>query len=110
MGKFDGEGAAQCKVYGHSVVLRCGKTAELIDMPFEMWTLVDTRNHVLDGVQIVLCEEVICSGNGMPGHARQHSAVRCAKMAQPIEIPFGLWTRMGPRKHVLDVVHTGATY
>jgi len=25
-----------------------------------------------------------------------------AKMAEPIKIPFGLWTRMGPRKHALD--------
>jgi len=25
-----------------------------------------------------------------------------AKMAEPIEMPFGLWTRMGPRNHVLD--------
>jgi len=30
----------------------------------------------------------------MPGHARQHSAVSCAKMAEPIEMPFGFWTRM----------------
>ena len=26
-------------------------------------------------------------------------------MAEPIEMPFGLWTRVGPRKHVL---HRGA--
>jgi len=25
-----------------------------------------------------------------------------AKMAAPIETPFGLWARMGPRNHVLD--------
>ena len=24
-----------------------------------------------------------------------------AKTVEPIEIPFGLWTRLGPRKHVL---------
>ena len=24
------------------------------------------------------------------------------KMAEPIELPFGLWTRVGPRNHVLD--------
>jgi len=28
--------------------------------------------------------------------------VSCAKTAEPIEIPFGLWTRMGPRNHLLD--------
>jgi len=25
-----------------------------------------------------------------------------AKTAEPIEVPFGLWSRVGPRKHVLD--------
>ena len=27
---------------------------------------------------------------------------RPAKTAEPIEMPFGLWTRVGPRIHVLD--------
>ena len=31
-----------------------------------------------------------------------HSTVICAKTAEPIETQFGLWTRMGPRNHVLD--------
>jgi len=30
-----------------------------------------------------------------------HSAVICAKTAEPIEMPFGLWTWMGPRNRVL---------
>ena len=25
-----------------------------------------------------------------------------AKTAEPIEMPFGLWTQVGPRNHVLD--------
>jgi len=28
--------------------------------------------------------------------------VSCAKTGEPIEMPFGLWARMGPRNHVLD--------
>ena len=28
--------------------------------------------------------------------------VSCAKTAELIEMPFGLWARMGPRNHVLD--------
>jgi len=28
--------------------------------------------------------------------------VSCAKMAEPIVMPFGLWTRVRPRKHVVD--------
>jgi len=26
------------------------------------------------------------------------------KTAEQIEIPFGIWNRMGPRKHILDEV------
>jgi len=45
----------------------------------------------------------IFRGKDMPGHARRHSAVSCAKMAEPMEMMCGLWTRMGPKKHVLHV-------
>ena len=31
-------------------------------------------------------------------------------MSEPIETPFGLWTRVGLRNHVLGGVHTGATW
>jgi len=34
----------------------------------------------------------------------------CAKAAEPIKMPFRMWTRVGPRKHVLDRVHFGATW
>jgi len=34
--------------------------------------------------------------------------VICAKMAEPIEMPFGLWARMGPRNHVLGGGSTDA--
>jgi len=53
------------------------------------------------GVQIAPCERAIFREKDMPGHAKRHYAVRCAKMAESIEMPFGLWTRVGPRKHVL---------
>jgi len=42
-------------------------------------------------------------GKDIPGHARQHSAMSCAKTAEPIEMLFGLWARVGSRNHVLDV-------
>jgi len=44
----------------------------------------------------------ILRGKGMPWHTRQHPDMNCAKMAEPFEMLFGLWTRVGPRKHVLD--------
>jgi len=30
--------------------------------------------------------------------------VNSTKTAEPIEMPFGFWARMGPRNHVLDGV------
>jgi len=32
------------------------------------------------------------------------SAMSCAKTAEPVKMPFGVWNRMGPKKHVLDGV------
>jgi len=76
--------------------------AEPIEMPFGISTQVGPRNHVLDGVQIALCEGTIFKGR--PWHAQQHSVVSSAKMAEPIEILFGLWTLVGPKNRVLDRV------
>ena len=33
---------------------------------------------------------------------KEHSTVSCAKTAEPIEMSFRVWTRVGSRKHVLD--------
>jgi len=46
----------------------------------------------------------------MTGHAQQQSAMSCAKMAEQINMSFRLWTRMGPRKHVLLGLHIGTTW
>jgi len=32
----------------------------------------------------------------------RHAAVTCAKTAESIVMPFGLWDRTGPRNHELD--------
>jgi len=34
------------------------------------------------------------------------SSVSCAKLAELIEMPFEIWTRVGPRKRVLGVNRT----
>jgi len=36
----------------------------------------------------------------MPGHAQQHSAVSCAKTAEPIEMPFRVWAQVCSTNHV----------
>jgi len=46
-------------------------------------------------VQISPHEGAVFREKIMPGHARRHSAVSCAKMAEPIEMPFGSRTRVG---------------
>jgi len=60
-------------------------------------------NHVLDGVQIPHGKAQIFWGEGA-SHCKVYgySTVVCAKTAEPIGMPFGLWARMGRRNHVLD--------
>jgi len=36
------------------------------------------------------------------GHSPTCSDVNCEKIAEPIEMLFGLWTQVGSRKYVLD--------
>jgi len=45
------------------------------------------------------CEGAVIRGKDMHGHARWHCAISCAKTSEPIDLPFGLWTRVGRRKH-----------
>ena len=59
-------------------------------------------NHVLDGGPDPPWKGVVFRGKGMPSHARRHFDVSCAKLLNPMETPFGLWTRVDGRKHVLD--------
>ena len=53
---------------------------EPINMLFELWTWVGPRNHMLDGVQIPLCEGAILRGKvASPGHAQSCPAVNILK-------------------------------
>jgi len=89
-------------VFGVTFVSRA-KTAESIEMPFGVLTRVGKRNHVLDGAPMLQGR-----GNfwGLSTQLKSTGALqRCtryAKTAEPIEMPFGLLTLVGPRKHVLD--------
>jgi len=73
--------------------------AEPIEMPFALSNRVGTENHVLDGgpdtpwAGAIFGERVAhCEVLGL-------SAVSCAETAEPIDLQFGLWTRVGRRKH-----------
>jgi len=84
--------------------------AELIAVPFGVRARVGSRNSALDGSRSPHAKGQFLGGKDMPGHARRHSAMRCVKMAERIEMTFGMLTPTGPRKHVLRGVHTGATW
>ena len=62
------------------------------------------------GVQIAPCQGAFFRWKDMCVHARWHSAMSCAKMAEWIEMPFGLLTEVGPRKYILGGMHTGTTW
>jgi len=90
-------------------VVSLSKTAQPIEMPFGLWAWISSRNHALNGVHIPLCKGTILGGKDVPGHARtarRHSAVSYARMAEAIEMSFGLWTRVGQRKHLLHGAHS----
>jgi len=67
------------------------KTAELIEMPFGMWTRVGPRKHVLDGVQIPI-EKGNFDGKGRP-IIKYRDTLRSSvqKTSEPIDMPLGLW-------------------
>ena len=67
-------------------------------MPFGLRTQLDPRNHVLDGDPDPLMERDSFEGEGAAHCKIQgHSAVSCAKTAEPFEKPFGLWAQIGPK-------------
>jgi len=79
------------------------KTAEPIVTPFGLRTRVGPGNYLLDGVQTHKWEGAILRGKGVSHCKLQgHSAVICAKTTEPVEMPFWLWDRMGPRHRVFD--------
>jgi len=69
------------------------KTAEPIDMPFGLRTWVFPWNHVLDRSPYPAMGRGNFEGKGAShSKVQRHSAVicACAKMAEPIEMPFEL--------------------
>ena len=80
--------------------MSCTKQVEPIETPFEKLSRASgpkqprivwkSRSHMGRGN---------FEGEWHTRYARRHSTVSCAKMIEPIEMPFGLWTRVGRRKH-----------
>jgi len=74
------------------MTMSCAKTAELIEMQLGSWTQVGRRNHALDGDP----DHPIWRGtfegvqNG-PLWSIETFCHELCKMAESIEIPFGMW-------------------
>jgi len=68
---------------------------EPIEVPFGLWTQEGSRKHVLHGAQIPHTNGQLLGERACRGHARRHSAVSSTKTAEPIDLPFWLWTRAG---------------
>ena len=66
------------------------KKAKVTVMPFGSWA----KESCISWGPDAPWEGAILRGKGK-GHARGHSAVSFPKMAEPIDLPFGLWTRVG---------------
>jgi len=79
------------------------KTAEPIEMSFGLRTRMGPGNHVLDGVQIPHGKGHFWGEKGHPIVKHRDSTAICAKTTEPIEMPFGLWVRMGPRNHKIII-------
>jgi len=52
-------------------------------------------------------EGAIIRGNDMPGNARLHSAISCAKMAEPIYLPFVFVDLGGPKEAQVQLYSPG---
>jgi len=90
--------------------MSCVTTAEAIQMPFGIWTRVGPRNHVLDGgpdhpmrkVQVLWERTCQACPTTLLSACLSITIVSSAKMAELIEMPFGIRTLLGPRNHILD--------
>jgi len=80
-------------------VMSPAKMAEPIEMPFGLRTRLDQRNHV-DGIQISPWEGAILGKRDGPLKSIWTLCGEPAKTAEPFEMPFGLWTRVGLRNYV----------
>jgi len=59
-------GEMTCLCMLDDTAVSCTKTAEPIEMLFWLWARVGLRNHVLDGIQISLCEGAIFRVKDVP--------------------------------------------
>jgi len=69
------------------------KTAETIEVTFGLRTRVGQKNYALDGVQIPSWEGALL-GEGRPIAKYRDTLDELCKTAEPMKMPFGMWTRV----------------
>jgi len=72
-----------------------------IVMPFGLLALVDSRNHVLDVIQIPHWKGQFWGKQGQP-IVKYRNALPRALTAEPRKMPFGMPSLVDSRNHVLD--------
>jgi len=74
-------------------VVSPAKTAESIKMPLGLWALLGQRDHAFDGGPDPHAKGQLLGERKCPDMP-DDTAVSCAKIAEPIEMPFGFWTQV----------------
>ena len=78
-------------------------------MPFGLRTRVGPGNHILDGGPYPSSEGAILSKRRAHCKYRDFLLWAVQERFEPINLPFGLWTRVGRRKHKFNRVHLVAS-
>ena len=95
-GNFGGR-FAHCIVQGLFAV-SCAETAAPIDLLFGLLTPVGRRKHEFNRIwQMAPMCRISMLFARWHQCTRRYSAISCAKTAEPINLPFGLWTWVGQR-------------
>jgi len=109
-------GKVQFSGGGKERVGHCGELCCRMEMPFGMLSRVGPRNRVLDGDPDLPMGGAILRGRACPkGHvptcpyARRQSDVSCAKTAETIEMPYGVWTRVDLQRAYLVLAYRNST-
>jgi len=87
-------------VYRSVTLVSPAKTGEPIEMPVWFKDSDGPREQCIRWVSRSPWEGAILRETGASHCKLQGHAVICAKMAELIELPFGLWAQMGPRNRV----------
>jgi len=84
--------------------------AEPMELPFGLRTWVPKEAWVRWGPYLPTYKGNF-EGKGA-SHCKVYglSSMSCAKMAEPIQLPFWVWTQVSSRKRALDWVHVATTW